>query len=59
VLVDVQPHEPEPVLGGERLQDRLDRLARLAPRRPEVDDDRPVGLEHVCAEPGVRRLDHT
>ena len=40
VLVDVQPHEAEPVVGGERLQDRLDRLARLAPRRPEVDDRR-------------------
>jgi hypothetical protein len=43
VLVDVQPHEAEPMLCGERFEDRLDRRAGLAPRRPEVDDRGALG----------------
>ena len=58
VLVDVQPHEAEPVLGGERLQDRLDRLARLAPRRPEVDDRHAAGADDLLLERRVGDLSH-
>ncbi len=59
VLVDVQPHEADLVVGGDRLQDRLDRLARLAPRRPEVDDRRAAGGDHLVLERRVGDLSHS
>jgi hypothetical protein len=59
VLVDVQSHEGEPVLGGELLQDRLDRLARLAPRRPEVDDRRAGCADDLVVEIRVGDLSHS
>ena len=45
VVVDVDPGELDPACGLalELLEDRPDRLARPAPRRPEVDDERPFG----------------
>ena len=51
VLVDVDLHELDR-LGGrvELLERRLDRLARAAPGRPEVDDDRRAGLQHLGVE---------
>src|SRR5256714_12325822 len=38
LLVHVQPRD----LDGQLLEDRLERLARAAPRRPEVDEQRPA-----------------
>ena len=50
--------EREADLVRDRAQVRLDRLARLAPRRPEVDDDRHGGGEHLVRERLVRDLAH-
>ena len=38
LLVDVQSRDRD----GKLLEDRLERLARAAPRRPEVDEQRPA-----------------
>ena len=48
----VELHEADAalVLGGERLEDRLHGPTRPAPRRPEVDDDRVAGVEHLVLE---------
>jgi Glycosyl hydrolase family 76 len=60
VLVDVQLRELD--LPIRRLlecgEDRLDRLARTAPRCPEVEHDRRVGAEDVAFERVVRYLEH-
>ena len=46
------------VLRLELLQDRLDGLARAAPRRPEVEDDGSVGLQDVVLERGIGDFEH-
>ena len=43
---------------GELLEDGCDRPARAAPRRPEVDDDRLAGAEHVRLEARVGDVAH-
>ena len=53
ILVDVHPNEPDAFtpLVGESDEVRLDRVARSAPRRPEVDDHRHRRPEDVLLEP--------
>ena len=53
--------EPQPavVLALEVDEERLDRAARPAPRRGEVDEHGHVGAQHVVLEARVRRLDHS
>src|SRR5436190_19207532 len=60
VLVDVQLRDLDLAvcLRLQLLQDRLDRATRPAPRRPEVEDDRHVALEHVALERLVGYLEH-
>jgi len=60
VFVDVQSDEAYTalVLRRNRAEVWLDRLARLAPRSPEVDDHRDRGGQHLCVERLVRDLDH-
>src|SRR5262249_14603034 len=58
LLVDVhadEPHPPVPLLGDVD-EVRLDRVTRLAPRRPEVDDHGYRGREHLALE--RRRIHH-
>jgi hypothetical protein len=56
VLVDIDLDQPDRAAGGldHFLDRRAELLARPAPRRPEVDDDRRVHrrVDHVVAEPG-------
>ena len=47
-----RPSDPRGDLG----QGRLDRLARPAPRRPELDDHGHLAREHLCREGRVRHL---
>ena len=54
VLVDVQLHDPQVgPLGGDLLEHRRDHPAGTAPRRPEVDEHRALGLDHLGLEVGV------
>ena len=54
LLVDVDLHDLVGALAHRRdlLDDRSDLAARSAPRRPEVDDHRHVGAEHLGGEAG-------
>jgi hypothetical protein len=45
------------VFVGELVQEGADHLAGTAPGRPEVDEDRDVGLQHVGIEIGVGGMD--
>ena len=62
VGVDVDLHELDLALGlgDDALEDRAERLARPAPLRPQVDDDRHgLGpLDRDLGERGVGRVDH-
>src|SRR4051812_49908311 len=54
VLVDVELDDPQVLpLAGDLLEDRADDPAGAAPRRPEVDEDGRLGLEHVGLEARV------
>src|SRR5436190_15966008 len=60
VLVHVQLREPDPAVRFllQPLQDRVNRAARTAPRRPEVHDHRPLGGQHLGLEGPVRDVPH-
>ena len=58
VHVDVHAEEPHAAFLGDGPQVRLDRVARLAPRRPEVDEDGLRRGEHLVGERLVRDLVH-
>ena len=60
VLVDVDLRELDPAVRVrfELLEDRLDRTARPAPRRPEVEHDRDVAVQHVLLERLVGHVEH-
>ena len=51
--------ERDAAVGRDPLQQRLDRLAGLAPGGPEVDDRRPGRREHLRLERLVRDLSHS
>src|ERR1044071_1908251 len=51
VLVDVDLHDPcVGAPGRDRLYSRRERPARRAPRRPEIDQHRPISLQHRLIE---------
>src|SRR5690625_629735 len=61
VLVDVEPDDAQPLpeVGGELGEHGRELEAGLAPRRPEVDEHRPGGLEDLGGEGVVSDLRQT
>jgi|SRR5690349_23631616 hypothetical protein len=52
ILIDVDLHDPHSASapGRDRLYSRRERPARRTPRRPEIYQHRPIGLQHCLIE---------